>query len=179
MTDELMKGLAAQAFNMARRDMQRGEFNFLLAVYYEGEGLHRMTKVERVIIEILGEDWLNHGRAKDAGFGVMREAVGRSEVEAIVFGCVINNFTPTEKFRSLAPAAQDAILNDNHDRHWQEVKTGNFKVCDALLTTVQTPTRLCICKRNLEGSGEQRFDFLDQAEFRGRMKLFGDDSCGE
>ncbi len=75
MTDQEMLGLAAQALNMAKRDLEAGNFNFLLAGYFEGEALHRMKKVEELILKHLGENWLNSGQTKDVGFGVMRTAV--------------------------------------------------------------------------------------------------------
>ena len=172
MTDEFMQGLAIEAFNMAKRDIERGKFSFLLATYH-GEGrLHRMSKIEATIIRVLGEDWLNNGRAKDAGYGVLRDAVRILPPEAVVMASMIKLFTSTEKFQKLPHREQMEILNGGHDRQWQEVAAGNLAVCDALFVIVQTPTRVCIWKRSIP-DGEPQVDLLDQDDLGGRMKMFG------
>ena len=50
MTDPELQGIAAQAHNMAKRDLQLGQFNFLVAAYCAGERLHRMRQVEALIV---------------------------------------------------------------------------------------------------------------------------------
>ena len=61
MTDQILEGIAAQAFNMARLELERRKFNFLLASYHESDGkkLYRMSKIEAFIVQQLGEGWLN------------------------------------------------------------------------------------------------------------------------
>jgi hypothetical protein len=172
MTDELMTGLATQAFNMARCDMEQGGFTFLVATYHEGEGLHRMAKVENSIALALGTDWLDHGRTKDAAYGLLRTVVQLHPPDAVIFVSGVNSFTPTENFQKLSDAEQLELLNSNHDRHWQEVAKGNLEVCDALMVIVQNAARVCLLKQTLP-DGERDVHFFDQQDFGGRMKMFG------
>ena len=70
-TDAQMEGLAAQAANLAKKDMEQkeGGFHFLLASYHDvDKQLHRMTKIEDLMVEKLGEEWLNHGQRQCALF---------------------------------------------------------------------------------------------------------------
>lgn len=170
MTDELMKGLAVQALNMVKHDIEQGRFNFLLAVYNEGESLHRMKKIETLIIKALGEDWLNNGPAKDAGYGILREAVAMLPPEALVIATPIKSFTPTEQFQKLSATVQKKILGDGHDRQWQAVEAGYLEVCDALMVVIQTSARVCLCQQT---PGGRKIDFFDQKGFGGRLKMFG------
>jgi hypothetical protein len=60
MTDAELQAIALQSLNLAKRDIeQKGPLCRLLAVSYPGEGLKRMTGVEEIIVEKLGEDWLS------------------------------------------------------------------------------------------------------------------------
>jgi hypothetical protein len=43
-TDAELEGIAAQALNLARLDLQRGKFNFLVATYNAGR-LYRMRRI--------------------------------------------------------------------------------------------------------------------------------------
>ena len=173
MTDKELEGLGAQAFNMAKRDMKQGEFSFLLASCHAGEGLHRMARVETLINQRLGEGWLNDERAKDIGFGLIREAVNILPPEAMVFACVINNFTMTEKFDELAKEKQLELANGGHDRHHQAVREGYMKVSDALMAAVQTPERICLYRQNIH-EDKATSAFFDLDEFDGRLKFFGE-----
>ena len=94
MTDPELEGIAAQAFNMARLDIERAKgFSLFFASYHEGEGLHRMDSVAEVIKEKLGEDWLNNGAKKDRAFGILRLAVDAMPPDAVDIGSVVNWFT--------------------------------------------------------------------------------------
>src|SRR5215831_1034941 len=69
MTDTELQGIALQALNLAKRDIeQKGTLSGLLAVSYPGEGLKRMTGVEEIIVEKLGEDWLSSSAKKNVAF---------------------------------------------------------------------------------------------------------------
>ena len=103
LTDQELEGLAAQAFNMARRDLeQRRGFNCLLASYHAGESLHRMERLERLLAEKLGERWVGDASVKEAAFDLIRMATGMLPPDAIVIACAVNRFVPTEKFHEEA-----------------------------------------------------------------------------
>jgi len=121
LTDAELQGIALQALNMAKRDLLQHKFNFLVGAYHHGEGLHRMRKIETLLIETLGEDWLNGGRTKDAGFGVLRSAVERMPPDAVVFVSIVNQFMAAEKLRTLGEEEARELLNSTHDRHHRAV----------------------------------------------------------
>lgn len=176
MTDAELQGLTAQAFNMAKREMeQHKRFNFLFACHHASEGgLNRMRKVEELIIERLGEGWLNSGRAKDAGFGVLRAATDRMPPDAVVFATISNKFEPTEKLRALPIDQQRTLLTLKSANEYHKLaKRGLFTIHDALVCTAQTPERVCIYTQKLKGDDRPETHLFDQANFGGRMKMFG------
>src|SRR5215813_11673518 len=104
MTDPELQGLAAQALNMARRDIeQKGALQGLLAMYYEGQGLHRLTMVEELLAKQLGVDWMDHDRKKAIGFDVMRHATEQMHPDAVAVAVAINRFEPTAKLKAMDP----------------------------------------------------------------------------
>jgi hypothetical protein len=175
MTDAQLQGVGAQALNMAKRDREKGSFNFLLASYHESDTppLHRMDRIEALIIERLGEDWLNHGSTKDLGFYVLRLAVNTMPPDAVVIvtGCVA--FNPTGKFHKLPPAEQATLFNAGHDIHEKAVQDGLLRSCDILLATVQTPERVCLYQQEITQRVGPVTRFMNQTEFGGRLKMFG------
>jgi hypothetical protein len=179
MTDAQLQGIGAQALNMAKRDIEQGSFNFLLASYHECDEtkLHRMPDVEALIIERLGKDWLNDGRAKDIGFRLLRMAVDLMPPDAVVFVTLCNSFGPTAKFHELTPAQQTELIEAGHNRHHQAVKEGLMDRYDILLATVQTPERVCMYRQVLdergEFSGKPETRCGPQKGFGGRLKMFG------
>jgi hypothetical protein len=180
MTDAQLEGLGAQACNIAKRDLERGTFNFLLASYNEADErrLFRMTKIEALILERLGEDWLNSGRTKDIGFGLLRTCVNLIPPDALIFASVTNQFNPTEKFDQLTPAQKAEVLNGGHDRQHEAVAEGILSVHDVLTVLVQTPEKVCLYCQPLERGrpdGRAQCEVFPQTGFGGRMKMFGEE----
>ena len=178
MTDAELQGISAQALNMAKRDLDRGNFNFLLAVYHQADEqkLHRMVKVEELIIKKMGEEWLNDGLRKDIGFRIIREAVDWMPPEAVVFVTACNMFTPTEKLSKLPVEERRKLLDGGHDRHHEAVQTGLLAIGEGLLAIAQTPERVCMYQQKVEKltfTGHPETKFFPQADFGGRMKMFG------
>lgn len=175
--DEELKGMAVQGFNMFKRDVERGHFNFLLASYHVGQGIHRMSMIEAEIIERLGENWLDSGRTKDIGFRILRLATRLLPPDAVIIATIINRFSATEKIAELSREQQEELLRASHDRHHQAVKDGYLKVCDALMVCAQTPERVCLCHqdidRRLRPIGASDTKFWDQDGFDGRLKMYG------
>jgi len=177
LTDHELQGLAAQALNLAKRDMERGQFNFLVASYHRGEPLHRMNRIEALIIERLGEEWLNAGRTKDIGFRILRMATEILPPDALVIVTAANRFKATDKMLALPEAQQLEILESNHDRHHRAVAEGLLTVCDCLHATAQSATRVCVYFQDYLPGGE--FDgppetrFRAQEDFGGRLKMYG------
>lgn len=180
MTDPELEGLAAQAFNMARRDIERREsFGLFFASYFQGEGLRRMKSVADVIVEKLGEDWLNNGAKKDAAFGMLRLAIDTMPPDAVVLGSVVNWFRSTPKLMTLSIEKQKAIVDGGHDKQWKAVREGYLVVSDALSMVAQTPVRVCTYTRGLPFQEDEKpvVHFFDQADFGGRLKMFGKESA--
>jgi hypothetical protein len=178
LTDAQLQGLGAQACNLAKLDMERGKFHFLLASYHNGEQLHRMTMVENLIVEKLGEDWLSGGRTKDVGFGVMRTCVDLMPPDAFIFASMTNQFSPTEKFDQLTKKQKAELFDAGHDRHHRAVAEGLLLVRDVLTVLVQTPERICIHCQPMENGqpvGQAVSQCGPQDGFGGRMKMFGED----
>jgi hypothetical protein len=149
MTDSELQGIGAQALNMAKREMKRGYFNFLLAAYHTTDTppLHRMTQIEAILIERLGEGWLNSDAAKDRGFFLLRIAVSILPPDAVVMV-------------TKALALEGSPIKG-----------------DILHAIVQTPERFCIYGQKLDTRGEPTgtpvWSFGPLDAFEGRLKLFG------
>jgi hypothetical protein len=179
LTDAQLQGIGAQCLNIAKRDLNRGGFNFLLAAYHESDvpPLHRMNDIEALTIERLGEDWLNNGSTKDLGFRVLRMAVDMLPPDAVVIVTICNYFSPTAKLLARPLEEQQELANQSHDRHHEAVRKGLMEVCDMLLATVQTPERVCFYQQKLNRRGEfidkPETRCLPQEEFNGRVKMFG------
>jgi hypothetical protein len=131
-----------QGFNMAKVDLEHDRFNFLMATYFESEGLKRMAKLEATIIDKLGGNWLNSGRTKDIGFGLIKLAVSIQPPDALVFVTVCNAFKPTSAMLALPKKKRHSILDAGHDRHHEAVKEGLLTVEDALWSIAQTCDRV-------------------------------------
>lgn len=182
LSDAELQGIGAQALNMAKRDIERDAFNFLLASYCAADEikLHRMVSVEAIMIERLGENWLNDWRRKKAGFAVLRGATDLMQPDALVFVTACNAFTPTDKFLALPPAQQEELRNKGHDYHHKAVKDGLLEIHDILLAVVQTPERVCLYQQETNGHGEMigppETKFLAQEDFDGNLKMYGTSS---
>jgi hypothetical protein len=180
MTDPELQGIAAQALNMAKRDMERGSLHFLVAVYHAGEGLFRMSKVETLITERLGQGWLNSGHLKDVGFETLRMCVDAMKPEAFVFAHATNVFTPSEKLRALPEEERNRVLNaKSHDEHHEFVRQGLLTIHDALTCSAQTAERVCMYTQKFDPTIKQFIgppiaQFTDQAHFSGRLKMYGE-----
>jgi hypothetical protein len=133
LTDAQLHGLAAQACNMCKRDMERREFDgFFLAAYNASDErpLFRMVKIEKLLNERLGEDWLNSGRTKDCGFGLLRACIDTMPPDAIIIATVANRFKPTEKFyKQLTAEEQRNLLDATHDQHHEAAKATRCPDC--------------------------------------------------
>lgn len=177
LTDRELEGLAAQAFNMARRDLeQRRGFNCLLASYHAGESLHRMERLERLLAEKLGERWVGDASVKEAAFDLIRMATGMLPPDAIVIATVVNRFVPTEKFHEEAFEKRQELAATGPSGWRQGVEDGYFRMCTALHAVAQTPSRVCVYIQNdaeAREPGRPEVSFWAQDEFRGNLKMFG------
>jgi hypothetical protein len=178
MTDAELQGITLQALNMAKREMeQKGEFSGLLANYFVGEAVHRMTVVESWIQENLGKDWLSHGAKKEAAFEALRLATTLRPPDAVLFVSAVNLFRSTDALHALPLPEQQALLNAGHERHHRAVEEGLLEIQDALFALAQTPQRICHYTQLLESghfAGPPDVQFGNPAEFGGRLKLYGD-----
>jgi hypothetical protein len=183
MTDRELEGLAAQALNMARLEIERGNgFGFLLATCHDGRTLYRMERVEQLIAERLGEDWLDHGRKKDRAFGLLRMAVDHIPVkpDAIVIVTAGDQFWPTGKFHALDPETQKKLAtNSTPAERRRHAAEGLYTVRDVLQALAQSPERVCIRWQPVDERGRfidsPRTELFDQENFGGRIKMFGED----
>lgn len=155
MTDKLLEGLAAQAANMAKADLQlRGQINGVLANYFEGQGLHRMRTIETLLEQNVGKDWLNLDGAKHHIFGVLCYGASLITPDALVVAFAANAY--------YSNAAGDKVEKVPGDR---------------LIAIAQTKERVCLRDQEIRGRlviGEPRIMFVDQADWKGRLKLYGE-----
>lgn len=174
--DKILEGMTAQAFNMARKDMEQGGgFSFLLA-FHLGE-LRRMPELEGLIAHTFGVDWLNNPRAKDRAFEGLAKLVTVAQPPAVVTACIVNQFNPTDKLLALEYAEQRRMLNAGHDRHHEMVREGWLRCADALWAMAQSRERIChkmqeIHPRTFQFIGKAEGGFSDAKDFDGRMKLY-------
>lgn len=180
MTDKLLRGIAAQALNLVKTEMRvAGKWGgFLFGIYHESEGLKRMRSIERMIADALGEDWLDHGRTKDHGYGVLRAACDLFEPDAVAMVSAVNQFEPTDKLRAMGEDAMREMCDAGHDRHLQGVREGLFLLHDALISLAQSPELVCVCTQRLGPNkihvGAPDMKVISQEDWDGRMKMFGE-----
>ena len=176
MTDEILRGLAMQALNMMKRDIEQGrDVAILLAVYHEGEGLHRMKKIEDYLVERLGADWMSDGDKKDGVFGVIRLMVRATKPHAVVMVTSAWSFKATQKLAALPVAEQRKILDAGHDRHHRAVKEGLLIREDILHAMAQSPERVCMAMQPRDLSSQPEVQISNQSGFSGRLKMYGED----
>lgn len=182
LTEKELEGIARQALNMAQMDRElRGwKTSILLATYYTRDipPLRRMERIERLLQEKLGEGWLDSGAKKDAGFGMLRMAIGGgipNTPDAVAVVTATNMFRPTAKMRALAPAEQKRLINAGHDSHHRLAAEGYFDVVDSFTSLAQTPERFCIAVQAAGGSEPPDVKYGLQEHFGGRLKMFGKD----
>lgn len=181
MTDKELEGIARQALNMsitARAIENYG--GAILANYFDGEGLRRMRKVEQLLEKVLGEGWLGSGEAKDAAFGVLREATALFPLrpDALVFVTATNMFKPTAKFDALDEKRQREMLDGGHEAHHRLAAEGYFEIIDSVTAIAQTPERVCIASQQVDHGalvGQPETRTGPQEDFGGRLKMFGED----
>jgi len=175
MTDQELEGFAAQAFNLARTEWKRkGEFNWLLASFHHGSGLHRMTKVEALVIQMAGEDWLNDPeRQAQVGY-VLRVATCLMPPDAIAVVSVADAWQLTDAFNALPKKDQNKILNGPREARNSAIALGLLTVEEVLVCMAQTPSRACRYQRRLDELNDAKptVDFGEMAQLHGRFKFF-------
>ncbi len=173
MTDQELIGMAAQTANLAKRDGERGGLNFVLFVKLSpAHQAKRMEKIEKLIIDNVGEDWLDHDKQKDRGFGVLAILFSILLPEAVALATGTNMYQPTERFDAEPEAERHRIWHGGTDVHTWAVKRGLLEVKDGLGIVAQTPERVCIYNDVFDGK-PPRCEVFDQGEYFGRTKFYG------
>jgi hypothetical protein len=184
MTDELLKGMCAQVANMAKTELRyRHELNGILACYHEGEGLHRMRDMERLLVELAGKAWANSGRAKDAIVATLclgTKSVRVAQPDAIVICTAGDKYYPTPAFDALPPDEKDRIFEATHPRNMPQY----FEPRDVLMVLAQSSERVCIYAQRIQMPGElllgePEIIVTPQAAFNGRLKIYGVEPTAE
>jgi hypothetical protein len=165
--------------NVAQTDRRnRGwETSIVLATYFAEEGFRRMTKVEELLRQLLGDAWLNSGAGKDAGFGVLREATEAfpRKPDALIIVTATNIFKPTAKMAALEIKEQKRLLAGGHDAHHRLAAQGLMTIIDGFTAVAQTPERVCVCMQEVGAESVMEPRCFAQNEFGGRLKMFGED----
>jgi hypothetical protein len=178
MTDERMIFIAKQSLAMGKTELRvRGDLHGIFASYFEGQGLHRMRSLEKLIVAMAGEDWLNSPWKKQCAFGIMCYCNSIGRPEAMAFVSVINRWEGTAAFKALPEEEQGRVYNKYGECPREHPKW--FVAHDAMMSSVQTPERLCLLTQRLQMPGalligELDIQLHDQENFRGNLKLFGD-----
>ncbi len=179
MTDRELLGAARQTLNMARTDweLQGWPSSMVIASYHAADAppLHRMRKIEQLLQDKLGRSWLDDEAKKDHGFYVLRLATAAMPPDAVVI------VTPTNMFKSTAKAmASPGLLKrmktDTPGQRRQRVAEGLLELVDSVTAVAQTPQRVCTVAQPVRRGvyvGEPTVMFFDQAQFDGRLKMFG------
>lgn len=181
MTDQELEGVARQALNMARTEAElRGEMGALFATYFDGEGIHRMRRVEEIIEQKLGRGWLNDGDKKEAAFGVLRKATQLFLLppDAFVIVTPTNMFRPTEKLKAMGMEKQKELSARGNNYHHQMVRDGLMALVDSFTAVVQTQERVCIANQEVSRGravGQPHTYCIPQKDFGGRLKMWGED----
>lgn len=180
LTKKELEGIARQALNMARTDVRNGGWKtgILLATYFRTDEhpFHRMDMIEKLLQEKLGEQWLNNGYAKDAGFGLLREAVNRFPTipDALVIVTATNMFQPTAKMKALPIEEQRKLIETNHDDHHKMAAHGYFEIVDSFTALAQNPAFCVLAVQDADGATAPVTKALNQEDFDGRLKMFGE-----
>jgi len=177
MTDQELEGFAAQAFNLARTEWKRkGELNWLLASFHKGRGLHRMTKVEALVIEMAGEDWMNHPAKKERVGYVLRVATHLMPPDAIALVSIADRWKPTDAFNTLSEADQKKIMDGPREARADATSLGLLTVDEVMVCWAQTPSRVCSYQRTLDELEDSKplVQFGPMELFDGNFKLFGE-----
>jgi hypothetical protein len=172
MTDELLQDLTIQVAEMAKSDLQNlGRVHGVLAISVKDEPLRRLTAFEKTIEERAGAGWLNSGQAKELVFSTLAFGAAMMPPDAILFASVINDWVGQPALLALPTERQKEIVRD--PRKYPQY----FVAHDALMSIGQSPERVCLFRQRLDENhrlvDEPRIDFIPQAEFDGRGKMFG------
>lgn len=173
-TDKQLQGMCAQVANMAKTELRTGRgLHGIIASYIEGEGLHRMRKVEALAIERLGEDWTNSPAAKEMVFSGLALCAKATKPDAFVLCTGGDNYRQNASFDALPREEQERLMDAYHPKHMPEY----FRAHDVLMVTAQTPERVCIYVQDMRIPGylligEPEIRFWPQSANVGRLKLF-------
>jgi hypothetical protein len=175
-TQQELEGIARQALNMARTasDQNRWETSIVLASYHEADGrLHRMEKVERLLLEKLGPGWLGDEGRKDVGFSVIREGVDYMPPDAIVIVAPADFYRPAAKMLALPEGEQRRLFQRSYENRRQMIDDGLLKCIDSFNAVAQTPELVIVCNQAADGETAPESHCFAQDEFDGRWKMFG------
>ena len=179
MTENELEGLARQALNMAKTELeQKDRLGMLLASYRKGERLYRMSKIEANLVEKLGQGWLDDWRRKEAGYGWLRIALQIVPPDAIVIVTATDMFRSTEKMAALPDEERKKAIersNDPKERRKMAAE-GLFTITDGLTAVAQAAERVCISTQAIEHgafAGQPITHHCLQANFHGRQKMYG------
>jgi hypothetical protein len=181
MTDSELQGLAAQALNMAKQEYKAGTFKYLLACYFEknGVGIERLPRIEALLREKLGEGWMNSEEKKSIGFRNLKLAVQHLQPDAFVIVTETNMFRPTPALAAMSGEERKAVLDGPHERHHQAAREGLLEIVDSLSASAQNSERLCMYIQPVTAQGDFEgppiVHLLDQKHFSGRLKFYGEE----
>jgi hypothetical protein len=179
MTDEELKGIAAQSLNLAIKEIEEtNRLGGIFASYFRGEGLRRMRKIEALLVELLGPEWLDDRAKKYAAFNVMREATILIPPDAMVFVSAVNAYQATDKMIALGEKEARRLTAEWPENRDQLLRDGLMSYHDCIMSLVQTRERFCTYTQEYDEDknplGAPKVFFGDQKEFDGNLKLYGE-----
>lgn len=166
--------MCARVANMAKTELRtHQELNGIIASYIEGEGLHRMRKVEQLLIEAAGKSWTRSPAAKEVIFSGLAFCAKTTRPDAFVLCTGGDEYRQNAAFEALPPEEQERLMDAYHPKHMPQY----FKAHDVLMVTAQTPERVCVYTQDIRIPGylligEPAIRFWPQSANIGRLKLF-------
>jgi hypothetical protein len=128
----------------------------------------------------LGKGWLGDDAKKDHGFYVLRLATAAMPPDAVILVSPTNMFKATAKAKAVAmanPGFLKRMQTDTPEQRRERVAEGLLELIDSVTAVAQTPERVCTCAQRVDRGGayvgQPQVMFFDQAQFDGRMKMFG------
>jgi len=135
-----------------------------------------MSKVEALVIEMAGEDWMNDSAKKERVGYVLRMATHLLPPDAVALVSIADGWTVTDAFEALPKKDQDKIMSGPREARHSAVALGLLTVEEVMVCMAQTPQRVCMYRRRLDALNDAKptVHLFPAEQFDGNFKFFGE-----